>query len=106
MVIHKIHAKSGGTKLSDCKVEVKNFQKNLYISQHLGINCYVNFLGHLGCVGFQLKRRFGAKIKILMVILELPVLPNEHQEARKSLSRDSNHHNKTFNKSNFNWYQR
>ena len=33
MVIHKIHAKSGGTKLSDCKVEVKNFQKKtLYIT--------------------------------------------------------------------------
>ena len=59
LVIHKIHAKSGGTKLSDCKVEVKNFQKNLYISQHLGINCYVNFLGHLGCDGFQLKWMFG-----------------------------------------------
>ena len=60
LVIHKIQAKSGGTKLSDCKVEVKNFPKNLDIlSHHLGINYYVNFLGHLGCNGFQLKGRFG-----------------------------------------------
>ena len=75
LVIHKIHAKSGGTKLSDCKVEVKNFQKNLYISQHLGINCYVNFLGHLGCDGFQLKWMFGThgnwkKKKILFIYLK------------------------------------
>ena len=26
---------------------------------HLGVNYYVNFLGHLGSNGFQLKGRFG-----------------------------------------------
>ena len=45
-------------------------------SHHLGINYYVNFLGHLGSNGFQLKGRFGTmaieEIIILGAVLELP----------------------------------
>ena len=38
------------------------FQKLIpFITYHLGISYYVNFLGRLGSNGFQLKRRFGTQ---------------------------------------------
>ena len=35
--------------------EENNGTRNSVCSHHLGISCYVNFLGHLGSNGFQLK---------------------------------------------------